>query len=89
MSLGIGEIIVILLVAYLVVGPEDLPKVARGIAKALRQLRALLTGWTDDIGIKEEVQDIKKQLTPEELQNLSIQKDLKDIQNELNKELKL
>ena len=32
MNIGFGELIMILLVAFLVVGPKDLPKVARWLA---------------------------------------------------------
>ena len=33
MGIGLGEFVVILLVAFIIVGPEDLPKVARTVAK--------------------------------------------------------
>lgn len=36
LSIGLGELIVILMVALIVVGPADLPKVARTIAKAVK-----------------------------------------------------
>jgi TatA/E family protein of Tat protein translocase len=35
------HIFVVLLVALIVLGPKELPKVARGVARALRELRAL------------------------------------------------
>jgi TatA/E family protein of Tat protein translocase len=35
------HIFVVLLVALIVLGPKELPKVARGLARALRELRAL------------------------------------------------
>ena len=34
MSIGIGEILLVLVVGFVVVGPEDLPKVARGWLKS-------------------------------------------------------
>jgi sec-independent protein translocase protein TatB len=38
-GLGMGEIMVILIVALLFIGPEQLPKAARTIGKGLRELR--------------------------------------------------
>ncbi len=35
------HIFIVLLVALIVLGPKELPKVARGLARALRELRAL------------------------------------------------
>ena len=41
MGLGPGEIVLILVIAYVVVGPEDMTKLARMTAKGLRELRKL------------------------------------------------
>lgn len=52
-NIGIMELLVVLLVAFLVVGPKDLPKVARWIARQLKKLRRLVKqikaeiGWDD------------------------------------------
>lgn len=54
MGLGAGEIIVLLIIAYVVVGPEDTVKLARKLSAAMRQFRRMTaevkTGL-DDIGI--------------------------------------
>ena len=39
MGLGLGEIILILILAFVVVGPDDLPKVARWLGRQVRRLR--------------------------------------------------
>jgi sec-independent protein translocase protein TatB len=62
MSLGIGEIILILVIAFVVVGPEDLPKVARGLARALKQIRLLFAGVKEDLDIDGELKEIGKDL---------------------------
>ena len=36
MNLGFGELMLILVIAFVVVGPQDLPRIARAIAKVLR-----------------------------------------------------
>jgi sec-independent protein translocase protein TatB len=38
-GIGTGEILVILLIALLVLGPNELPKVARTIGKTMRELQ--------------------------------------------------
>lgn len=42
MGLGAGELALILVIAYVVVGPEDMVKLARTLARTLRQLRKLI-----------------------------------------------
>lgn len=52
-NLGMMEILLVLAVAFLIVGPKDLPKVARWIARQLKSLKKLIreikkeTGWDD------------------------------------------
>lgn len=49
MGLGAGELILILVIAYVVVGPEDMVKLAGTIAKTLRQLRKLSTDLRGEV----------------------------------------
>jgi Tat protein translocase TatB subunit len=49
-NIGITELIVILLLALLVVGPERLPEVARKLAKTLRDVRIMYENLTRDLG---------------------------------------
>ena len=44
--LGIGplELIVVLIIAFIVVGPDRLPELARSIGKTMRDVRALSQG---------------------------------------------
>ncbi len=39
MGIGLGEFVIVLLVAFIVVGPEDLPKVARTLARWVKTAR--------------------------------------------------
>ena len=48
----------ILLIAFVVVGPEDLPKVARWLGKQLRNLRLLLRDFREQMGIDEREREI-------------------------------
>ncbi len=49
MGLGWAEVGVLLLLTLFVVGPERLPSVARDAGKALRSLRTMVKGLTDDL----------------------------------------
>lgn len=48
-GVGIPELIVILVVALVVLGPERLPEVARGLGKALGELRRATSGLTGEL----------------------------------------
>jgi sec-independent protein translocase protein TatB len=48
-NFGGGELIVILLVALVVLGPERLPEMARSAGKALHKLRTMTEGLTSDM----------------------------------------
>jgi sec-independent protein translocase protein TatB len=49
-NIGITELIVILLLALLVVGPERLPEMGRTLAKTLKDLRKAYDNLTKDLG---------------------------------------
>lgn len=49
-NIGITELVVILLLALLVVGPERLPELGRKMAKTLRDLRRAYENLTRDLG---------------------------------------
>lgn len=52
-NVGMLELVVVLVVAFVVVGPEDLPKIARWIARQIKSLKKLIreikkeTGWDE------------------------------------------
>ncbi len=53
-GIGIGELIVILIIAFVVVGPEKLPQIARTLGKGFYELKRA----TDEVR-----QDIEKEET--------------------------
>ena len=59
MGLSIGEIIVILLVGFLVLGPDKLPEIGRTLGKTVNGFKKALN--SSDINIKDEVDAIKKE----------------------------
>ena len=62
MGLGLGEIILILILAFVVVGPDDLPKVARGLAKAVKQMKLLFSDIKDELEIENELHAVQKEM---------------------------
>ena len=50
-GIGAGEALIILLVAFVIVGPEDLPKAARRIGRIIRTVRSSLGELKDDLKI--------------------------------------
>ena len=59
LNFGAGEIIVLLLIAFIVVGPEDLPKVAVAIAKAIKYVRLHMKEAMKALELEEEIKELK------------------------------
>ncbi|NLJ64367.1 MAG: hypothetical protein GX337_03115 [Christensenellaceae bacterium] len=87
-NIGAGELLLIFLVAFFVVGPEDLPKVARGIKrfivkaqKFIRQVKSE-SGWDDVVKEVNEVKDDIKSVADD----IDITKDIKAAKKSIEKE---
>jgi sec-independent protein translocase protein TatA len=82
LGIGITELVAILLIVFLVMGPQDLVKIGGTLGRALRNLRKSDT-WRA-------VQDASRQLRelPETLAREAGIDEIKEIQRELNQELK-
>ena len=82
LGIGITELVAILLIVFLVMGPQDLVKIGGTLGRALRNLRKSDT-WRA-------VQDASRQLRelPETLAREAGIDDLKETQRELNAEIK-
>ena len=98
-NIGFGELILILLIAFLVVGPKDLPKVGRTLAKGVRELRKFMNDVKSSVDLKDEESYIKEvaqgiaetKSTIQEMNPVSIVKQelasldpLSDVKSELN-----
>ena len=93
-NIGFSELIIVLLIAFLVVGPKDLPKVARWLGRMVRKLRQMIqevkkeTGWAD---LEKEYKDTKNDVekTVKGLKDdLDVTKELKDAADDVNKSVK-
>ena len=88
-NIGFSELIVVLLIAFLVVGPKDLPKVARWLGRMVKKLKQLIrevkqeTGWDD---LEKELKDTKASVTDLK-KDLDVTSELKGATADLNKSL--
>ena len=64
LNVGAGEVLVILLVALIVLGPTKLPEAAKQVGKAMTQLRRMTSGFQREFqdAIKEPVDGFKEAL---------------------------
>jgi sec-independent protein translocase protein TatB len=62
--LGMGwfEIFVITIVALVVIGPDKLPEVARGVAKGLRYMQRFIADVRDTINLDEFDQQVRQEI---------------------------
>ena len=67
LNIGFSEIILILLVAFVIVGPKDLPKVARAMGRGVRWMRDMFNDFKEEMELEETITDLK-----------NIEKDVKD-----------
>ncbi|MBH0208269.1 MAG: twin-arginine translocase TatA/TatE family subunit [Nitrospira sp.] len=71
-GLGAGEILIILIIAFLLFGPKELPEVGRQVGKAIK-------------GFKDTAEDLRKSVEPE--LNM-IQQEVKMVEQDLHATLK-
>lgn len=61
LNIGLGELLIVLLIAYVIVGPRDLPRVSRWLGRMVRRVRNMnrefrqASGWDDFVSETEEV----------------------------------
>jgi Tat protein translocase TatB subunit len=64
-GIGVPELLVILVVALLVLGPQRLPEVAKALGKALAEFRRATSGLSEELGnaqvmLEEEVRQAER-----------------------------
>ena len=89
-NVGITEIILLLLIAFIVVGPKDLPKVARALGRFVRYIRELIDEVKRETGFDEVADELKgmSRELQQDLKQADIRKDLKQAEDEINKGFK-
>ena len=64
-GLGIGEFVLVLVVALLVLGPKQLPKLARQLGRATREFKRAARGFQNtlsEVDLDKEVEQYKAQV---------------------------
>jgi sec-independent protein translocase protein TatA len=56
-GMGVGEIVIILVIALIFIGPKKLPQIARGLGKGLREFQNAASGIKDAINNPQPTQE--------------------------------
>ena len=90
MNIGAAEIILILLVAFVIVGPKDLPKVARALGRFVKYIRGMVEEVKRELGVENVEADLKTldREVKDTVKDLDIRQDLQKTQLDMNKEFK-
>ena len=86
-NIGFAELILVLLIAFLVVGPKDLPKVARWLGRMVKKARQLIKELKQELGWDElmaEGEDISKDLK-DTMKSADVSDELRSASKELKK----
>lgn len=84
-NIGATELLLILAIAFLVVGPKDLPKVGRALGKLVRYIQNLMNEVKREAGLDEVEEAIKEaSKAVSSTDPTGIKSTLKDVEKELN-----
>jgi sec-independent protein translocase protein TatB len=89
-NIGGAELIVILLIAFVVVGPKDLPKIARALGRFVKTVRSMVDEVKRETGL-DELSNEFKSVSRDVKQTVDAadpRKELQKAQLEVNKEVK-
>lgn len=86
-NVGFAELILILLVAFVIVGPKDLPKVARALARWVKYFQSLFQEFKEETGLDETLSELQKSEDDlkKVLQDADPTKDLRKVQHDTEK----
>ena len=59
-NIGFSELILILLVAFVIVGPRDLPKIAGALGRGVRSVKKFMREFQEETGFSEVVDEFKR-----------------------------
>ena len=88
-NIGFAELLVILLIAFVVVGPKDLPKIARALGRFVKYVRKMIEEVKRESGLDEVEQELKtmERKIDEGVKAVDIRQDLQKTQLSIHKEL--
>ncbi|MBQ2833746.1 MAG: twin-arginine translocase subunit TatB [Clostridia bacterium] len=88
-NIGFAELILILLIAFVVVGPKDLPKVARALGRFVKYIRNMIEEVKRESGLDQVENELKtlEKKVDEGVRAVDIRPELQKTQLNINKEL--
>ena len=88
-NIGFAELHLILLIAFVVVGPKDLPKVARALGRFVKYIRNMIEEVKRESGLDEVENELKtmEHKIDEGVRSVDIRPELQKTQLQINKEL--
>jgi len=89
-NIGAAELILLLLIAFVVVGPKDLPKIARALGRVVRYIRQMIQEIKKETGFDEVADELKgvERDVKQTFKSADIRPDLQKTQQDINKEFK-
>ncbi len=61
-GIGLPELIIIMIIALIVIGPSKLPDLARALGKGMAEFRKATQEIKDSLDLDEEIQEVRKDL---------------------------
>ena len=89
-NIGAAELILLLLIAFIVVGPKDLPRIARFLGRLVRRARTIIKEIKNETGFDEveaELNETKRDIE-KTMKDADIREELKATKKELDDEMK-
>ena len=89
-NIGFAELLLVLIIAYVIVGPKDLPIVARWLGRMVRTARQLIRELKAEVGWDEmmaETSDIRQEINST-MKEADLSSDLKEARQLLQKNIK-
>ena len=86
-NIGFAELLLVLVIAYVIVGPRDLPQVARWLGRLVRRARQMIRELKEEVGWNEmmaETADVRRDID-DALKEADVSAELKDAQQELRR----
>lgn len=88
-NIGLAEIVLVLLIAFLVVGPKDLPKVARWLGRNIKRARAMMNELKKELGwseVEKEFTDVKQEIE-QTAKKGDVTEEIRSVSSDLKKQL--
>jgi len=80
--IGFPELIVIMVIALVVIGPSKLPDLAKALGKGMAEFRKATQEMKENLALDEGIQEMQK-ATQEIKENLALDKQIQEVKDEL------